>query len=108
MLGDVRDIVLIVAGIIWALIFLVFLVVTLAIAYLARKYLGVAHDFLRLQVPAAISEVQLYADVVKFKTAELPGSGSRLPLGQRMPHVEFPRLPFFRRRRPWWERILPH
>jgi hypothetical protein len=97
--------VLVVVGIVWSLVFLVLLFITLATAYFIRKYLGMAHQFLSRRVPVGIAEVQLYADAVRYKTAELPGSGSRLPPGQRMPHIEIA-LPFLRRRRPWWQRML--
>ncbi|HTE86915.1 MAG TPA: hypothetical protein VK821_19555 [Dehalococcoidia bacterium] len=107
MLGDVRDVVLIVTGIVWTIIFLVILAVTLVISYLTHKYLGIAHEFLTERVPPALSEVQSYADAVRLQTAALPGSGSTLPPGQGMPHFDV-RLPFFRRRRTWWQRLLPH
>ncbi len=106
MLGDVRDVVLIVAGIVWSLVFLVILAITLVILYLVQKYLGVAHDFLNEKVPTALGEVQNWAELARAQTAALPGSGSARPEGVASPHVDI-RLPFFRRRRPWWQRLLP-
>jgi hypothetical protein len=106
MLSDVRDVVLIVAGIVWSLVFLVILVVTLVIAMFVHKSLGLTHDCLTPRVPPALGEVQNWVEAVRLQTASLPGSGSERPEDHAGRHVEI-RLPFFRRRRRWWRNLLP-
>jgi hypothetical protein len=105
-MDDVRDVVLIVTGIVWSLVFLVLLAVTLVIAYVANKYLGVAHDFLVQRVPPALGEARDWAEAVRTQTASLPGSGSERSEGHPARRVEI-RLPFRRRRRHWWQHVLP-
>src|SRR6266540_4285697 len=104
-----RDTVVVVAGIVWSIIFLALLGVTVVIYALASRYLGKARWFLHERVRPLFADVQARAEDIRVRTASLPGqprppgvltvtSGTRRAA---------PAFPFFRRRRKWWQRLLP-
>jgi hypothetical protein len=103
---DARDIVLIVTGLVWTVVFLVLFIITVVVAYFIRRYMRVAHDFLTHQVPGAIGEVHAYAELARSGTASLPGARSRIAPEERLAHVAL-QLPHLRRRKRWWQRVLP-
>jgi len=114
-LQDVRDWVLIVTGIIWALLYLGILAAVLVVYVLARKYLNQAHQMMQRKVKPLIGTAQDRAELVRLKTLTLPGQPpipgaqsvvSTLPIGASLRPL-LPRLPFLRRKRPWYRRILP-
>jgi hypothetical protein len=106
-IGQIRDWVLIVAGILWTIVFLIVLIITLVVYYFTHKYLGVARDFLHIRVREFLGEVQDRAELVRQQTAALPRYGA--PVAPRVTErAQRPlslRLPF-RRRRPWWRKVL--
>lgn len=117
-LQDVRDWVVIISGIIWGLLYLGILAAVLLIFYFVRKYLNKAHELIRQKVQPLVGVVQDRAEQARLKTLTLPGQPpipgaesvvSTLPIGASLrtglPHL--PRLPFLKRRRPWYRRILP-
>lgn len=114
-LQDVRDWVVIVTGIIWALLYLGIFAAVAVVFVLARKYLNKAHELMHKKVQPMMGKVQDKAELVRLKTLTLPGQPpipgsesvvSTLPIGASLRPI-LPRLPFFRRRRPWYKRILP-
>jgi hypothetical protein len=105
---NVRDVVLIVVGIVWGLIFLAITAVTLVVFFLLKKYLGIGQDFLRDRVGPMLEQVQERAEEVRQRTAALPRYDA--PVAPRIRDKGAPfhvRLPFFRRRKPWWQKVLP-
>ena len=104
----VLDIVLIVAGILWSLVFLAILVAVLAVLWLARRYLSAADRYLRTDAAAFLGGIQQQVDVVTAQTSRFAGRTSpRVAPRTRLaaPRPAFS-LPFLRRRRPWWRRLL--
>jgi hypothetical protein len=104
----IRDIVVVVAGIIWSIVFVAILAVVLVVLALLRRYAALAHRFLSETARGYVDAVRQQAEVLAARTARLPGrpalaSVQRPGADLRMP--EF-RLPFFRRRRPWWRRLI--
>jgi hypothetical protein len=107
-IGQVRDWVLIVTGIIWAILFLAILLVTLVIYYLLHKYLRIGRDFLHVRAREFLDQVEDKAEIVRQRTAMLPRYNAPVPpeVPERARRSLGFRLPFRRRRR-WWQRVLP-
>jgi hypothetical protein len=103
---DAADFVVIITGLVWTVVFLVLFIITVVAAYFIRRYMRIAHRFLTHEVPGAIGEVHAYAEVARVATASLPGAPTRISPEERMAHVAL-QLPNFRRRRRWWQRVLP-
>jgi hypothetical protein len=105
-LNDARDIVLIVTSLVWTVVFLVLFIITVVVAYFIRRYMRMAHEFLTHQVPGALGEVHAYTEIANVATSSLPGARTRLSPAERMSHVAL-HMPRLRRRRPWWQRMMP-
>jgi hypothetical protein len=111
----IRDIVVIVVGIIFSIIFLVILIVTLILNAIGNHYLGKAHDLIHTRAWPFVDRLQARAEGLRLQTAALPHrpvrpeamaappSGSIATILQ--PVLALPSL--FRRRKPWWRRVLP-
>lgn len=105
---NIRDIVVVVAGIIWSLVFLVILIAVLIVFALVRNYLNAAHGFLRGRVRTLLDGIYGRIEALNTRTGQL---SSRPPLtpaptgGVLPPGLSF-RIPFPWRRKPWWERVL--
>ena len=108
MIETILDIVLIVAGILWALVFLALLLVTFVVGFLLRKYLGEAHRFLDEQVRPTLFQIQDVVEALRLRTASLPqpGGGARIRHPERLSAPLKLSLPFLRRRKPWYTRLL--
>jgi hypothetical protein len=106
--GQVRDWVLIVTGVVWAIIFLVILLVTVTIYYFVHKYMAIGRGYLHVQVREFLGQVQDQAELVRQQTAALPRyEGAVAPeVSERARRPMRLRLPF-RRKRHWWEKVLP-
>jgi hypothetical protein len=114
-LQDVRDWVVIITGIIWALLYLGIFAVAVVVFTLANKYLNKAHALMAKKVRPMVGSVQDRAEQVRLKTLTLPGQPpipgaesvvSTLPISTSLRPL-LPRLPFLRRKRPWYQRMLP-
>lgn len=107
-MDNVRDIVLIVTGIVWSIVFLAVLVVVLVVFAFARKYLNAAHGFLDDRARAFLGDVLVRVEAVNQRTAQLAGHPlpPGIPVVRPAPPSLGLRLPFLRRRKPWWQKLL--
>jgi hypothetical protein len=107
-MGTLLDVVLIVAGIIWSLIFLVVLVLVLVVFVLTRRYLRVAHLYLANDLPPLIAAVQAHVDGLSARTSQFAGRApaTHPPVARATDSPRRFSLPFLRRRRPWWQRLI--
>jgi hypothetical protein len=107
-MAETRDIVLIVTGIVWSLVWVAILAVSLAIFVVARKGLNSAQDFMRTRATPFVLRVQVLAEDARGKTAQF--AGRPLPEGFSVVRPATAgrgfSLPRFRRRRTWWQRLL--
>jgi hypothetical protein len=113
---NIRDIVIIIVAIAWSLVYLGLLAVTAVAGVLLTRYLGKARDLVDQQGRAIVGNVQAVATTASERTASLPhyGAGHEGQDGAGLPAPRFPRapsqlnlsIPFFRRRKPWYERLL--
>lgn len=105
---NVLDVVLIVAGIVWSAIFLVLLVGVVVVFAVARRYLSAAHAYLRGDAQALLTNLNAQVNAVNARTSWFAGRAPRpdVPRAQSAPSLPRLRIPFLRRRRPWWQRLL--
>jgi hypothetical protein len=73
-IADVRDGVVVVAGIIYILLTLIVLVVLAAILYLGRKAMRAVHRLVKTKVVTALNRAQEIATKIEERTAALPGA----------------------------------
>ncbi len=114
---DIRDIVLIILGIVWSLVYLGVLAVAVVAGVLLVRYLGKAQALIEQQGGALLDQVQMTVEGMRGRTAALPHYGAGEEGDRRRP-IEAPRvprpqqvglklsLPFFRRKKPWYQRLL--
>ena len=105
---QVRDVVVIVTGIVWSIVWLALLAVVLVVFALERKYLKAARRFLQENVREVLDGLQVQADALQNRTAGLPGRREQASASRAAPAASglgFS-FPFLRRRRPWWHRLL--
>jgi hypothetical protein len=107
-MGTLLDVVLIVAGILWSLIFLAILVLVLVVFVLTRRYLRAAHMYLANDLPAVIAMVQAQVDGLSVRTSQFAGRApaAHPPVARATSSPLRFSLPFLRRRRPWWQRLI--
>lgn len=104
-IGDVRDFVLVVWGIISILLTLVLLVLAAAILYFGRKGMKFVHRQLPERVQPALKRANDIAQKVQDRTARLPGApGATGGVGELVGAVRSAREsgPPFRSRRKTW------
>jgi hypothetical protein len=114
-LGSIRDWVLIVVGIVYSFVFLTFLIITLVLGHFMSDYLGKGHEAMTGRVRPLVDHLQEQAEQLRLRTLTLPGQpalpGSEsvrasLPTTSNLRPLSL-RMPSFRRRKPWWQRMLP-
>jgi len=107
-MGTVLDLVLIVAGIVWSAIFLVLLIGVVIVFVIARHYLSAAHAFLRGDAQALLANLNAQVEAASARTSWFAGRAPRPDVPRTRPAPSLPsfRIPFFRRRQPWWQRLL--
>jgi hypothetical protein len=116
---NIRDIVLIIVGIVWSLITLTVLAVTAVAGVLLVRYLGKAQALIEGQGGALVGSLQTAVEGVRERTASLPhyDTGSREAGRRRIVTPREPRqrevkltidlpLPFLRRKKPWYQRLI--
>src|SRR5579875_3082935 len=113
---DIRDIVIIIVGIVWSIVYLGILAVVAVAGVLITRYMGKAQALLDEQGRSLLLSAQNTADSVRDRTAALP----HYELGTeaaRQAQIRRPRtargagqlklsFPFFRRKKPWYQRLL--
>jgi hypothetical protein len=108
-IDEIRDIVLVLTGIVWSIVFLLILIVTLVVFYFSRKYLNVARDKLDEDARPLLGQVQVAAESLRERTAALPHYAVATEIiparREDLPPLKLS-LPFFRKRKPWYQRLL--
>jgi hypothetical protein len=112
---DIRDVVLIVVAIVWSFVYLGILAVTAVAGVLLVRYLGKAQELIEQQGGPLLDTVQGAIESARARTASLPhyGAGEGVeperattPYAIRRSSQLKLSLPFFRRKKPWYERLL--
>jgi len=108
-LGDVRDLVIVICGVIAILLALVALILVSAIFYFGRKGMSAVHGQFHRHVEPAVDRISKYATRVESVTANLPGApGATGGIGEFIgalrgakETIDDAKPPFRSRRRVW-------
>lgn len=112
-LSTIRAVVEIIVGILYTIVVLALLAVVIVVNMFASRYLNKAHTLMDTRLQPLMVNVQGKAELVRQRTAALPGQPRPAdalppPTGPGAVRLPFsPLIMFRRRKRPWWRRILP-
>jgi xanthosine utilization system XapX-like protein len=111
---NIRDIILIIVGIVWSIIYLGIFAVTAIAGVLVVRYLGRAQQLIEEQGRPLLDSARWAVDSARARTASLPhyAGAEGAPREEVPPRAVRPQtqlklsLPFFRRKKPWYQRLL--